>query len=149
MHDDVVGAVYRVLVTEQGEDLAERAGDRVLGVRLVPPERGPPISYPPTADAVTAGTAIPPVGSSGAPGARRGRLFSRLFWRLGRRPGVDPRGAVAAIAAAGSSGPISVSRTAVPFRAPEPRPGGTLAIRLSKAACRNRPSARLRHPQVP
>ena len=33
--------MHRILVAEQREDLRERARDGVLGVRLVPPERGP------------------------------------------------------------------------------------------------------------
>ena len=37
VHQQVVGAVHGILVPEQGEDLAERAADRVLGIRLVPP----------------------------------------------------------------------------------------------------------------
>ena len=41
VHEDVVAAVHGVLVPEQGEDLADRPPDRVLGIRLVPPERRP------------------------------------------------------------------------------------------------------------
>ena len=41
VHEQVVGPVHGVRVGEQGEDLADRPGDRVPGVRLVPPERGP------------------------------------------------------------------------------------------------------------
>ncbi|MGD0684626.1 MAG: hypothetical protein ABSA03_05865 [Streptosporangiaceae bacterium] len=39
MHEEVVRAVHRVHVAQQGQDLAVRALRRVEGVRLVPPQR--------------------------------------------------------------------------------------------------------------
>src|SRR5712664_3923408 len=87
---------------------------------------GPPISYPPTTSDVTAGTATTgqPLQRRQAAGCAAGRAAGCAGGWAAGCAGVRESGphGTAAIVAAGSSGPISVSGTAVPSRAPTPGP---------------------------
>ena len=138
VHEDVVGAVHGVLVPEQGEDLADGPRDRVLGVGLVPPERGPADLVPADHERGGRGNGdnqpvdpsprAPRGGRTPDPAARRHR------WRSGRCRSGRCRGGRSArlgrryrrsrpVAAAGSSGPMSVSDTAVPSQGADSRAG--------------------------
>src|SRR5271165_4062926 len=149
-----VNAVAMTMANSEGNRRAKIwLTDRVIASLVYASSRqseGPPISYPPTTNAVAAGTAI-------TSQSLHRRAPAEGFWRLARTRSTADRAAaeeadaeagprdsgaataaVGAVAPAGSSGPMSVSDTAVPSQGAGSRPDGTLEPRLSKARPLNR-----------